>query len=91
MRNLRRALALAFVLMLGLAAPAAAQEAACDPFTEPEFRGDVPTPREVLGIDLGERDVTTEESDRYLRAVAVAGRRVVSGVLGRSVLGRPMH
>jgi len=85
------ALALAIVLVLGLAAPAAAQEAPCDPFTEPAFRGEVPTPREVLGIDLGERDVTTEESDRYLQRVAVASRRVVAGTLGRSVEGRPLR
>src|SRR3712207_7768617 len=45
--------------------PAAAQApASCDPITTPaSFRGQVPTPRDVLGIDLGERDVTTAESE----------------------------
>ena len=35
----------------------------------PSFRGEVPTAQQVLGIDLGDRDVTTAESDRYLLAV----------------------
>jgi hypothetical protein len=50
-------------LLIG-AAPAAAQD--CDPFTQPSFRGEVPTAQQVLGIGLGDRDVTTAESDRYL-------------------------
>ena len=88
---MKRTIALALGLVLALAAPAAAQTtAACDPFTPAEFRGDVPTPREVIGIDLGERDVTVAESDRYLRAVAITGRRVISGSLGASVQGRPL-
>ena len=43
--------------------------APCDPFGPPAFRGEVPTPKQVIGIDLGERDVTTAESDAYLAAV----------------------
>jgi hypothetical protein len=35
----------------------------CDPFGPATFRGQVPTPRQVIGIDLGDRDVTTAESD----------------------------
>ena len=79
MRSLRRVAALTFALALAVAAPAAAQEPACDPFTTPDVRGNVPTPREVLGIELGERDVTTAESDAYLEAVDRASRRVVTG------------
>ena len=46
-------------LMIG-AAPAAAQD--CDPFTTPSFRGEVPTAQQVIGINLGDRDVTAAES-----------------------------
>jgi hypothetical protein len=48
--------------------------AQCDPtMTAPAYRGVVPEPRQVLGFDLGEREVTAAESDRYLGAVADAG------------------
>ena len=67
MTGLRRALAASAAALLVGAAPAAAQE--CDPFTPPSFRGEVPTAQQVLGIALGDRDVTTAESDRYLLAV----------------------
>jgi len=89
-RGLRRAGALTVALTLAAAAPAAGQEA-CDPFTTPEFRGAVPTPQEVLGIELGERDVTTAESDRFLRVVDAASNRVRGGVVGESVEGRPLR
>src|SRR3954447_9391610 len=75
-------------LLIG-AAPAAAQD--CDPFTQPSFRGDVPTAQQVLGISLGDRDVTTAESDRYLLAVDAASARVSSGVAATSVQGRPLR
>ena len=82
MRAIRAALALAALLMAATAAPAAAQQpAACDPFTEPRFAGQVPTAKQVIGIDLGERDVTTAESDRYVRAIDAASDRVISGTL----------
>ena len=38
----------------------------------------------MIGIDLGERDVTTAESDAYLAAVDAASPRVVSGSLAKS-------
>ena len=75
--------------MLIGAAPAAAQE--CDPFGPAAFRGQVPTPKQVIGIDLGERDVTTAESDRYVQAVDGASDRVVSSVLARTVQGRELR
>ena len=75
--------------VLACAAPAAAQ-APCDPFAA-TFAGQVPTPKQVLGFDLGKRDVTTAESDRYLAAVDAASARVVSGSLGRSVQGRDLR
>jgi hypothetical protein len=84
-----RSIGVGLVIALGaLLAPAAAQ--ACDPWSA-SFRGDVPTAREVIGIDLGERDVTTAESDAYLLAVDRASHRVTSGVLATSVQGRPLR
>src|SRR5215218_6200228 len=75
-------------LLIG-AAPAAAQD--CDPFTAPTFRGEVPTAQQTIGIALGDRDVTTAESDRYLLAVDAASTRVTSGVAATSVQGRPLR
>ena len=75
-------------LLIG-AAPAAAQD--CDPFTQPSFRGEVPTSQQVIGINLGDRDVTTAESDRYLLAVDAASPRVTSGVAATSHQGRPLR
>jgi hypothetical protein len=51
----------------------------------------VPTAQQVLGIDLGDRDVTTEESDRYLAALADASPLVTDGVLATSVQGRELR
>jgi hypothetical protein len=92
MRAVTAALALAAMLTAVVAAPAAAQQApACEPFTEPRFAGTVPTAKQVIGIDLGERDVTTAESDAYVRAVDAASDRVISGALEqRSVQGREL-
>src|SRR5918994_1303468 len=56
-----------------------------------QFRGQVPTAQQVIGINLGDRDVTTAESDRYLLAVDQASDRVTSGVAATSVLGRPLR
>ena len=83
--------ALGVVLALVSSASAAAQAPACDPFTTPSFRGEVPTAQQVLGINLGDRDVTTAESDRYLLAVDAASPRVTSGVAATSVQGRPLR
>jgi hypothetical protein len=91
MRVIRAALALAAVLLAATAAPAAAAPQTCDPFTDPRFSGDVPTAQEVIGINLGDRDVTTAESDAYVRAVDAASARVVSDSLDqRSVQGREL-
>ena len=65
--------------------------AQCDPFTSPALDPSVPTARDVIGIDLGDRDVTTQESDDYLTAVAAASPNVVDGVLATSVQGRPLR
>ncbi|MCP2339594.1 M14 family zinc carboxypeptidase [Actinomadura rupiterrae] len=65
--------------------------ASCDPTqTAPVYRGKVPSPKQVLGIELGDREVTAAESDRYLEAVAASSDRVVSGTLATSAQGRPL-
>ncbi|MFD0691355.1 M14 family zinc carboxypeptidase [Actinomadura fibrosa] len=71
--------------------PGAAPSAGCDPTgTAPVYRGKVPSPEQVLGFDLGERQATAAESDRYLEAVAAASDRVVSGTLATTAQGRPL-
>jgi hypothetical protein len=79
------------VLALVSTASAAAQAPACDPFTQPIFRGEVPTAQDVIGINLGDRDVTAAESDSYLLAVDERSSRVTSGVAATSVQGRPLR
>ncbi|HEV3464615.1 MAG TPA: M14 family zinc carboxypeptidase [Actinomycetota bacterium] len=72
------------------AAPPAAP--ACDPVrTPPELSGQAPTAEEVIGIPLGERDVTVAESDAYLQAVAAASPRVTAGTAAVSWQGRPLR
>ncbi len=83
--------ALALPLGLGTVGQGAAA-ASCHPFTTaPQYAGQVPTARQVLGFDLGNRDVTTAESDRYLRAVDEASDRVSSSTLATSQQGRPLR
>jgi hypothetical protein len=91
------ALATALAVPAPFAASAAAQPAApvrapaCDPTqTRPDYRGKVPSPKQVLGIELGERAVTSAESDRYLETVAAKSERVISGTLAKSAQGRPL-
>ncbi len=70
---------------------AAEPAAACDPFTSATVDSSVPTAEQVLGTPIGERDLTTAESDTYLQAVADASPKVVDGVLATSVDGRPLR
>ena len=75
-----------------LGGTAVAAPPTCGPFdTTPTFRGEVPTAQDVIGFPLGERDVTTAESDAYLEAVSDASPRVVDGVLAESVQGRALR
>ena len=87
-------LAVAAALASGPGTSAAAEPepaAGCDPFTTPAVDTAVPTAEEVIGFPLGERDVTTAESDEYLQAVAAASPKVTDGVLGESWEGRPLR
>jgi hypothetical protein len=90
MRRITGVLAVAGCALMAGAAPAAAQQA-CDPFGPAAFRGAVPAPKQVIGFELGKRDVTTAQSDAYVAAVDAASDRVVAGELGRSVQGRPLR
>ena len=90
MKRSRWALAIGVGALLASAAPAVAAPP-CDPFGPPAFRGEVPTPKQVIGIDLGERDVTTAESDAYVAAVDAASPRVTAGTAARSVQGRDLR
>ncbi|MGH8870112.1 MAG: M14 family zinc carboxypeptidase [Actinomycetes bacterium] len=78
-------------LPLGLGGQAQADSPGCGWESEPSFRGDVPTASEVIGFDLGDRDVTVAESDAYLQAVADASPRVADGVLATSHQGRDLR
>ncbi|WP_433230960.1 M14 family zinc carboxypeptidase [Actinomadura formosensis] len=87
-------LAASLAVPASLAAPAAARPAApagCDPVqTAPVYRGKVPSPKQVLGFDLGERPVSAAQSDAYLETVAAESERVVSGTLATTAQGRPL-
>jgi hypothetical protein len=66
--------------------------AGCDPFTTtPVYDPAVPTAKSVLGFDLGQREVTAAESDRYLQAVDGASPVVAGSVLATSQQGRPLR
>ncbi len=88
-------LAIAIALPAGAAqaepTPAAPPVTTCDATrTPPAYNGKVPTPKSVLGFELGEREVTSAESDTLLTAIDRASDRVVSGTLATSAEGRPL-
>jgi hypothetical protein len=86
------ALVVTSLLVPAQAAPTVrAAQAPCSPFTEPTWGGDVPTPTDVLGFPLGQREVTVKQSDDYLLAVAAASDRVSAGVLATSQQSRPLR
>jgi hypothetical protein len=71
---------------------AASASAVCDPTQTPaHYRDKVPSPRDVLGIDLGDRETTAAESDRYLDTVGRTSERVITGTLATTAQGRPLR
>lgn len=99
---LRRSLALAAAAVLGgtLAvggatarpAPARADASTCSPVaTPPEFRGRVPTPKQVLGFDLGSKKATNEQLNDYLRVLDASSTRLVTGTFAHTSTGRPLE
>lgn len=76
------------VLALFVAAPLSAQHT----FSEAGHTYDpaVPTPRAVLGYDLGQRFTTHRAMTRYIERVAATSRRVKVDTVARSFEGRQM-
>ena len=71
--------------------PTAAAPAACTAFGEtPQFAGDVPSPADVLGFDLGTQEVTPRQIVKFVESTDAASDRVTSGVAATSVGGRPL-
>ncbi|HET9723859.1 MAG TPA: M14 family zinc carboxypeptidase [Actinomycetota bacterium] len=69
-----------------------AAQPACDPFeTPPAYTEDVPTSEDVLGFALGTQEVTAEESNAFLDAIAAASDRVVAGTAATSWEGRALR
>jgi hypothetical protein len=85
------ALLLALPVAVATGGGTGAAAADCHPFTTTAtYDPSVPTAKSVLGFDLGQREVTTAESDRYLRAIDAASPLVAGSVLGTSHQGRPL-
>lgn len=79
---------LAGLAALCLAAPAAAQHRFSDPGAT--YDPTVPTPRAILGHELGERFTSHRALTRYLEAVAATSRRVRVDTVARSFEGREL-
>lgn len=91
---MRRSRLLTGVLLLALAVPfvgSPAAQAACDPLTSPTYRGQVPSPEQVLGFTPGDQEATTDEILTYLSAVDAASTRVTTAQAATSVQGRPIR
>ncbi|WP_279579805.1 M14 family zinc carboxypeptidase [Fodinicola feengrottensis] len=71
-------------------APAQAA-ASCDTVsTTPTYAGKVPTAKQVLGFDLGSREATGDQLNKYLSAVDRASDKVVSGTFATTTTGRKL-
>ena len=101
MRRALVALTAASVATLCLTGVAAATSSAtssqgsparCSPTsTKAQFRGDVPSPKRVLGFPLGKREATNQEISHYWRVADRASDRVETGVYAHSWEGRPLR
>ena len=91
-----RLVALGSVVAVGAALvvaapPTSAAPAACTPFgTTPEFSGNVPSPTDVLGFELGSQETSPRQIQSFVTSVDEASDRVTSGVAATSVAGRPL-
>jgi Zinc carboxypeptidase len=66
--------------------------AGCDPFTTtPHHLNVVPTAQSVLGFALGTAEVSVDQSNQYLGAIADASDRVIAGTAATSVQGRALR
>ena len=93
-RNARAVALGSLFLLVALLEPVgrAAARKPCDPFeTPPKYTEPVPTSEDVIGFALGTQEVTAEESDTYLDAVADASDRVIAGTAATSWEGRDVR
>jgi len=64
--------------------PRPSSQRGCDPITTtPHFRGQVQSPRRVLGFPPGKREATNQEIGRYWRVADRSSHRIVT-VFGAS-------
>jgi hypothetical protein len=89
----RRLLLAAVVAAVAAAVvPTVALAAPCDPIqTTPHFRGEVPSPEQVLGFPIGAQEVTAAQINQYIAAVDAASSRVTSGTFATSWEGRALE
>lgn len=76
----------------GAAAEPSAAAAACSPITTTPVRsGAVPSPKQVLGYQLGSKQATDRDISTYLAAVDRVSDRVVTGTFATSWQNRPLR
>jgi Zinc carboxypeptidase len=93
-RNARAVVLGSLILLVAVLQPVgtAAAQPSCDPFeTPPDYTEPVPASEDVLGFVLGTQEVTAEESDTYLDAIADASDRVIAGTAATSWEGRDLR
>ena len=85
------AVAIAVSSAVGPVGAALAAPTTCDPIqTAPHFRGQVPSPEQVLGYPIGSQEASAADIANYVAAVDAASPGVVSGQFGTSWEGRPL-
>jgi hypothetical protein len=83
--------AVAVAALIGPLDAALAQGTSCDPIqTTPHFRGQVPSPEDVLGYPIGSQEASAADIATYVAAVDAASSNVVSGQFATSWEGRPL-
>ncbi|UYM04690.1 M14 family zinc carboxypeptidase [Solicola gregarius] len=69
----------------------AARKAACGVLTTtPRYAGDVPSPQESLGFELGSHQTTVRQLYKYMNVIDRSSDKVVSGTAGRTATGTPL-
>ena len=72
--------------------PTAAAQTVCDPFaTTPHYLHQAPSSTNVLGFALGSQEVSFDQSNQYLDAVATASDRVIAATAAISNQGRALR
>src|SRR5690349_13281996 len=76
---------------LALAAVIAAPLAAQQPFGTGPYDPAIPTPRSVLGYEVGDRFTSHAVLSRYIERVAAASHKLEVDTVGWTFEGRPMY